>query len=521
MNTDELLATKTRRDRWGRYVVLPVGGTKPVGYTRATTIAKTLDDQNALIEWKARMVVLGVGARPDLAARAAVIDKDDRKALQKLAEDAAEAGGSTIRRDQGTAIHAALEAGWHDLAAVPAMFATEAKAVHDALKAAGLSVVENMAERMVVNDAYAIAGTFDLVLTDGVENYVADVKTGSSLLGALGFAIQLYIYASADNLYRQGAADDGSQDVRDTMPALSRERGVVIHVEPGATTCDLHWLDLNVGREALDLALQVREMRKAKPLTKIEAKPADREAAAVEKITTAFPGTELLVTDAWRAWMRERIEAIVARGAKRDLALAWPAGVPTLKSADEITVSQAAEIESACQYVEAKHQMPFLDFPNPMAKDTLPALDVWTSNIKPAPLLDEGRDVTLDEVAHIKKLSAALPPEAKAWVQATIAGARKAGRPIRLTGNGGELTERRMVIAEALCRIAELGEDIVAALLREVTGSPVDSVAVAIGSLSIGQATLLSGLAASIDQGFTTIAYELDGSVSLHGELAA
>ena len=267
--------------------------------------------------------------------------------------------------------------------------------------------------------------------------------------------------------------------------------------------------------------MQVRTMRKAKPLSRIEAKPADREAAAVEKITTAFPGAELLVTDAWRAWMRERIEAIVARGAKRDLALAWPACVPTLKSADEITVSQAAEIESACQYVEAKHQMPFLDFPNPMAKDTSPALDVWTSNIKPAPLLDEGRDVTLDEVAHIKKLSAALPPGAKAWVQATIAGARKAGKPIRLTGNGGELTERRMVIAEALCRIAELGEDIVAALLREVTGSPVDSVAVAIGSLSIGQATLLSGLAASIDQGFTTIAYELDGSVSLHGELAA
>ena len=41
---DELTQLPTRRDRWGRYLVLPEGGTKPIGYTRATTVAKGIED---------------------------------------------------------------------------------------------------------------------------------------------------------------------------------------------------------------------------------------------------------------------------------------------------------------------------------------------------------------------------------------------------------------------------------------------------------------------------------------------
>ena len=42
---------ETRRDRWGRYQVLPPRGGKLVGYTRATTIAKILDDSSSLMAW--------------------------------------------------------------------------------------------------------------------------------------------------------------------------------------------------------------------------------------------------------------------------------------------------------------------------------------------------------------------------------------------------------------------------------------------------------------------------------------
>lgn len=529
MGIDELLTLKTRRDRWGRYLVLPPGAAKPVGYTRATTIAKTLDDGAGLIGWSKRMVALGLASRPDLLGLVASIDAADRSTLNELCDRAAEAGGSTVRRDQGTAIHAALEKSWHDPSAAPAMFAAEVKAAHDALHAAGLRVVEHMAERMVVVDEYKIAGTFDLVLTDGTDLYVADVKTGSSLLGALSFAIQLSIYANADHLYTQGAAADGSEDVREPMPLLNKSKGVVLHIQPGADVCDLHWIDLGLGAEALKLAMRVREIRKSKPLTSIvpatEPKPVDRDtetAVAIEMLVASFPGAELLVTGEWRAWMRQRIANIIEAGHKASLLEVWPAGVPTLASGDDLTTGQGMQLEAACVEVEARHQMPLVNpLPHPVAPEIKPPLNEWVSRIEPTVRIDEGREVAAEEVAEVRAAINALPPEAKAWIGDTIIDCRKVAKPIRLTGRGGVPTERRLAIAWALVGIAELGEDIITALLVRVTDGEIASIPKAIGSLSIDQAMSLSILAISIDRGEITIAYELDGSVSLHGEQAA
>ena len=57
-----------RRDRWGRYQVLPPEGEKVQGYTRATTVAKALDDQSSLMTWNARMTALGLAARRPLCS---------------------------------------------------------------------------------------------------------------------------------------------------------------------------------------------------------------------------------------------------------------------------------------------------------------------------------------------------------------------------------------------------------------------------------------------------------------------
>ena len=537
MTIDELLTLPTRRDRWGRYVVLPPGGSQPVGYTRATTIAKTLDDQQALIEWKARMVAIGIGARPDLAARAAVVDKEDRKALNALAEDAATAGGATIRRDQGTAMHAAFEASWHDLTAVPAMFAAEAKAVHGALSAAGLSVVEGMAERMVVNDAYKVAGTFDLVLTDGTDLYVADVKTGSSLMGALSFAIQLTLYATADNLYVQGAAADGSEDVREPMPDLSKSAGVILHIQPGSTTCDLHWIDLEAGAEALDLAMQVREMRKVKVLSKVGSlsEPSqkardEQQAETVEKVKAAFPGAEELVGEVWRVWMRGRLGEIVAQGHKQALLQAWPVDVPKLAGGEDITDAQAILIEKACEEVEREHE---LSFPPPMPASIRRKSDVlkevgdidmkrWVSHVVQAPeALDEGREITTAETKPLKALQKSLSPEVQAWVGSITTSASRSKVSFRISGTAGRYTERRLAITEALLTVAELGQDIVTKLVETVRDEPLGktSLGKAFGLLTIRQANRLTALGRAIDQGTVTPIFELDGGISLTGDL--
>ena len=534
MTIDELLALPTRRDRWGRYVVLPPGGSKPVGYTRATTIAKTLDDQQALIEWKARMVAIGIGARPDLAARAAMVDKDDRKALNVLADDAATAGGATIRRDQGTAMHAAFEKSWHDLSAVPAMFATEAKAVHDALEAAGLSVVEDMAERMVVNDAYQVAGTFDLVLSDGEQLYVADVKTGSSLMGALSFAIQLTLYATADNLYVQGAAADGSEDVREAMPNLSRSAGVVLHIQPGSAVCDLHWIDLKAGAEALDLAMKVREMRKVKVLSKVEAAKtkAEVQAETVAKVKAAFPGAEELVGNVWRTWMSGRLAEIVNQGQKQALLQAWPAGVPKLASGEEITDAQAQLIEQMCEEVEREHT---LSFPAPKPKSIRRPSDTkfseppddesitrWVSKVAQIPeTLDEGREITTKEAKPLKELQARLSPEVQAWVGSILTNASRAKVAFRMTGTAGLYTERRLAINTALLTVADLGQDIVTKLVETARNEPLDGMplAKAFGLLTINQANRLLALGKAVDEGTVTPIFELDGGIALTGDL--
>jgi hypothetical protein len=269
-------ATETRRDRWGRYLVVPPDGGKAVGYTRATTIAKTLDDQSNLMLWSSRMVALGLAQRPDLLAIVATLPNDDKKALNDVCERAKEAGGATVRRDLGTAIHSMLEQSWTDPGyTAPPAFAADIDAVHRALHLAGLTVV-GMHERIVINDTHQVAGTFDLIVADADGTlYISDVKTGSGIdAGAVGYALQLAIYATADALYTQGAATDGSDDVREPMPNVSRERGVIIHVEPNSARCELHWIDLTVGIAALDLAMQVRNLRKAKPLAPIEPKPA-------------------------------------------------------------------------------------------------------------------------------------------------------------------------------------------------------------------------------------------------------
>lgn len=264
-------APKVRRDHYGRYLVLPPDGRKPIGYTRMTTVAKALDDQSSLVDWARRMGALGTAMRPDLVKLLKATDPDDRKALNDLAEKAAETAGSVGRRELGTMVHSmferSLEAGY----VVPAAHAADIAAIHAAIAAAGYEIVQGMSERIVVLDAHRIAGMPDCFLRNVATGtlHVGDLKTGSVKYGTLGWAIQLAGYSMADALYTQGAADDGSDDTREPLPPVDGDLAVIIHAEPSAGSCDLYALDIAKGREALALALDVRTMRKAKVLTKI------------------------------------------------------------------------------------------------------------------------------------------------------------------------------------------------------------------------------------------------------------
>jgi hypothetical protein len=298
-------AVETRRDRWGRYLVVPPDGGKPVGYTRATTISKTLDDTSSLMAWGERMTAIGLARRPDILAQ---IDAElDKNALNKLCTAAKEAGGATIRRDLGTALHSILERSWTEPDyQPPKAHVADVEAVHRALCDAGLSVVDGMNERIVVHDRHKVAGTFDLILMNSAgQRFIADIKTGSSVVyGALGFAVQLGIYATANSLYVQGAAKDGSGDRREPMIDVRQDEAIIIHVEPSSGVCTLHRLALDPS--LVELAMTVRAARARKDL--------------IAELDTASSPRD--------AWVRERIAAILEAD-KATLVRMWPSGILT------------------------------------------------------------------------------------------------------------------------------------------------------------------------------------------------
>jgi hypothetical protein len=344
ITVDDLAPADTvRRDRWGRYLVTPPDGGKPVGYTRATTPAKTLDDQHSLINWGKRMTAVGLATRPDLMALVAAADPTDKRELDKLCERASEAGGATARRDLGTALHSMVERKVADPTwQPPAIYADDVAAILGAIDDAGYDIVVEFSEQILVLDEYRVAGKCDFLLRHRVtgEHVVADLKTGSTVIySGLAFAIQLSIYANADCMYVQGDAKDGSEDVRLPLPTVNRDRALILHAQPESGHCDIYSLDITAGFEAFKVALDVREWRSRSKtlLTPIEGDGADTTSVPVvgpvEEPTTAVApnpagegdGTAAGAPSPDRtAWILGRVDAVKAiDGGKDALRTAW------------------------------------------------------------------------------------------------------------------------------------------------------------------------------------------------------
>jgi hypothetical protein len=526
--TNDLLTDRTRRDRWGRYVVVPPDADKPIGYTRATTVAKVLDDQGGLMNWRSRMVLLGLAQRADLLALAATTDSTDKRTLDEICERAAEAGGATVRRDLGTALHAMLERRWIDDGfEPPAPYDADVEAVINALKKAQLSVVEGLHERIVVNDKYQIAGTFDVILKDkDGTKYIADIKTGSSVeFGSLAFAIQLAIYANADHLYTQGSADDGSLDVRDPMPKVSNETGIIIHVEPGSATCTIHSLDLNIGARALELAMLVREMRKSKPVSKWTLGATNMtDEQAVAKVKEHFPNAKEVdldnvpITDAWREWARLCIKQIIDAGLKDYIKSVWPDGVPTLASGETITIGQGARLSQVIHEIGAEAMLEF--FPPEPGAPTPDDNPVQRPNVTSK--FDDDEMVTRTDLKRLAETVSQLEPASKRWLDKWSSQCNQKGVSISLNGAKGIPSTRRVTIAKFLTELAPHQDDsILLAVIQTVTANSKRSLVMQLGSLTIEQANHALQIANGINNGTIILTWDDDDVCVLTGEIPA
>ena len=410
-----------------------------ITYQRPSSMKDAIEDIHNLRVWDKRMVAFGLADRPDLYAKLCDVERTDKSTVNRLCEAAAVAGGSKIKADLGTVIHKVLELSWFDESyKPPEQFVALVGAVHDQLRRCGLKPVPDSAERFVINEEHQVAGTFDLLVTDGTEQFVADIKTGAIDYSSIGFACQLACYANADWFY------DGY--ARTPIWEVSKSTGVIIHANPETNRCELYWLDLEVGSQALELAIEVREIRKFKALTKIEPTAAiHAQQLATKAATIAGHG------DPWRTWITDRVRELITAGHGQLIRDMWPEDTPMLKEDKLYTDDQVASIERLVANVERSAQALFPP-ETPVQTAVQESVQVGRKLRRDTP--DDTMTVDDNQVDELRAVIALLPDEEHAWVSSIVNDCKDCNYPIGLGGPGGKASARRHAIVMALVAFA-------------------------------------------------------------------
>lgn len=256
------------RDRWGRPLI------EGKAWTRATTFAGSIADKEGLIPWACEMTARGLATRPELVAAAASV-LDDPKALRKVAQDAKEAGGAMASATLGTALHRMTEQA--DRGEPFAELHADRIAQYRAcLDAHGIEILPDWIERMVLVDAFDVAGTPDRIVKWRGRPTVLDLKTGKDLRYAMSeIAIQLALYANAT----AGWDPDAGQRV-DMPDDLRNDVALIVWLPAAGDGCQLIEVDTAAGWEAASLAGAVRAWRKRRDLHQV----AEVEAVEVEAV---------------------------------------------------------------------------------------------------------------------------------------------------------------------------------------------------------------------------------------------
>lgn len=252
------------RDRWERPLVVPPGGGKPTAYTRCTTFVGSLDDTFKLGQWQQRHAIRGTALHDDLIAAIRDVDPDDKTRLNELADEAKNRSGAGDAALIGTYLHAVTEAvdRGQDPALVDTPMLSTGRLDPDVYRpdvAAYQRVTEPLTavhiERFTVEDELRIGGTPDRVVTYDGRTYIADLKSGSIEWSALKIAMQLAVYAHS-SLY------DVPTGARSPLLDVDQDRAIVVHLPAGTGECELHWIDIAAGWEAVQVAAEVRKWRK-------------------------------------------------------------------------------------------------------------------------------------------------------------------------------------------------------------------------------------------------------------------
>lgn len=248
------------RDQWDRPIIQPRSGGKPTGYVRVSTMAETLSDSYGLNRWMQGNVVKGLAKRKDLYHQSLIAAT--QADIYEVVDLAAEAGDEKQRAREGTSMHV-LTAMLDEGRELPPHLPDNVRAMLDAYEKAMADFETLGTEGFVANDKIKVAGSYDRLLrqrSTGVK-YIGDLKTGQNLKYlALKTCMQVAMYAGSDHYDLDGHREPHGAD---------RDRGVLIHLpwvdDADEAECELRWLDLRVGRQAVLEAIRVREFRSLTP----------------------------------------------------------------------------------------------------------------------------------------------------------------------------------------------------------------------------------------------------------------
>jgi hypothetical protein len=277
-------------------MLFPPEGGKAVAYTRPSTMAKWLDSQAGLINWKASMAMIGMARSKPIQARIAAIVartendayRENKEALKDLVENATQIAQAQGRADLGTAVHEfteLLDAGTLDWTYVPEQLKAPLHAYQE--KMSSFTVVDS--EIFVAVDEPSRgknpirgAGSMDRIIHHPELGFVvADIKTGADEPKyPLGATTQVSIY-SRGKRYRDGrfggspGFTDGVPNIDETAwrkplhPELNTSVGLMIHLPLDRSECALYELDLEAGWESLLLGHKVQEARRPPRLKRL------------------------------------------------------------------------------------------------------------------------------------------------------------------------------------------------------------------------------------------------------------
>jgi hypothetical protein len=374
MDIDEIDVTKPKPDfrrANGAPMIIDRDG-KNQRFSRPSGWGKTLDDENALVNWRIDTAARGVAMDSSLQAEWVACKDDDSETKARLREKAIQAGRGNQASDTGTALHAMSER-WEDPDDDfdPGRYRTSLEAYSAEMNRIG--IVSELFEYTVANVEYRAAGTCDrlyrltrdLLAPDGTilpagTRLIGDLKTGKKLDFSLpGYHVQMAIYAL-------GEFYNVETDEFMPTPEINPNWGLLVHMPAegdDAGTCRILWCDLQVGNYGAWLVHEIKDWRRkwksgtyAAPVVEVGTFPAEIVADAFDAEIIDADDEEFVAT--MLPFVRSRMAAIrETPDALKALAFKWPDGVPSPKSIS--TAPQVTAVLELLDKIEADFGLPF------------------------------------------------------------------------------------------------------------------------------------------------------------------